>query len=172
MESKNAFVASKMMLDFIRDFTKLNEAQLLAVRSLMQDTVGQVMQLIMDINSIAEGSMVSEPSSQAIVERFTKGVETVTLNQDRISVLVSSLMGSVSSEDIIHQRISHVHQAVGSLNNALIHLIQNIGSITPDRISDLRNMVLTSVYTSYSTEEERHIFHGIFGRPRRKTSAA
>lgn len=172
MESKNAFVASKMMLDFIRDFTKLNEAQLLGIRRLMQDTVGQVMQLIMDINAVTDEPAVAKDQSQT-VERFTKGLEEATLRQDRVGVLVSSLMGSVSSEDIIRQRISHVHFAVECLNSALAQLISDFdGFLTADKITHLRNVVLTNVYKSYSAEEERQIFHDIFGRPRRKAAAA
>lgn len=173
MESKNAFVASKMMLDFIRDFTKLNEAQLLSVRRLMQDTVGQVMQLIMDINSVTDEPTATKDNSEIVVERFTKGLEAVTLKQDRVGALVASLMGSVSSEDIIHQRISHVHFAVECLNSALAQLISDFdGFLTPDKINLLRNIVLTNVYKNYSTEDERQIFHDIFGRPRRKAEAA
>ncbi len=169
MEGKNALVASKLMLDFIRDFTKLNETQLLAVRQLMQETVGQVMQLVMDINSVTDAQ--SNDQSKAVVDRFTKGIEAVTLQQDRVGSLVSSLMGSVSSEDIINQRISHVHFAVECLNNALAQLINDFdGFLTQEKINQLRNTVLTQVYTKYSTEDERHIFHEIFGRPRRKAA--
>ena len=40
------------------------------------------------------------------------------------------------------------------------------------KVKMLRNKVLTEVYLSYSSEEEKEVFHKIFGYPRQKNKAS
>lgn len=172
MENRARFLVSKAVLDFLRDFMRLNEALLTSARSLMKDTVAQAMDLVMMAGSVpneeSKARKLEEPSDlQQIANLFSKDVEAVCAADKRLGQLLSSLMGVVSADDIIQQRLNHVLYGVRRFNAALITLIQGQEAMTIENVTSFRNVVLTDIYRTYTTNDEREIFHAVFGRPKR-----
>jgi len=55
----------------------------------------------------------------------------------------------------------------------LTKLLENYErTMSPAVIEQFRSVVLTQVYKSYTTQEEKEIFHKIFGTPKSKVKAS
>lgn len=172
MENRAHFLVSKAVLDFLRDFMRLNEALLTSTRSLMKDTVSEAMDIVMSAGAVpneeGKARQLDQTSDlQQISNLFSKDVEAVCAADKRLGQLLSSLMGVVSTDDIIQQRMNHVLFGVRRFNSALVAMIQGQQVMTIEGVANFRNLVLSDVYQSYTTNEEREIFHQIFGRPKR-----
>ncbi|MFY7927995.1 MAG: hypothetical protein ACOVS5_03915 [Oligoflexus sp.] len=210
MERKEGFAASKILIDFIRDFTLLTEQQLLSVRKTMEATVAEVMQyvtgmsnltseqkaranevLVRDSESAAfvpssakdlsnkEDAIISSEKSDEVRKNylenqlmrtgglFSKHMEALSRVDSDLQALVSRVIGSVSNDDVMAQRLNHITQSLHELEKELTELLANHKSyLTPEAMKKFRNKVLTSIYLSYTSEEEREIFHKIFGHPK------
>lgn len=172
MENRARFLVSKAVLDFLRDFMRLNEALLTSTRALMKDTVSQAMDIVMSAGSVpneeGKARQLGDASDlRQIANLFSKDVEAVCAADARLGQLLSSLMGVVSTDDIIQQRLNHVLLGVRRFNSALITMIQGKEAMTIDDVASFRNVVLSDIYRAYTTNDEREIFHQIFGSPKR-----
>lgn len=172
MENRARFLVSKAVLDFLRDFMRLNEALLTSTRALMKDTVSQAMEIVMSAGTVSNEEskalqFAQGSDLQQIANLFSKDVEAVCAADKRLGQLLSSLMGVVSTDDIIQQRLSHVLFGVRRFNSALVAMIQGQQAMTIENVANFRNVVLSDVYRAYTTNDEREIFHQIFGRPKR-----
>ncbi len=210
-EQQDSNLASKILVDFVRDFSLLTEQQILSVRKMMEQTVTEVMEHVTSMTAQAasrqdkanellvldgtqNGAFVS--SNRVVVENkeqellrsaqneetrktylesqlmrsggvFTKHLEALSrLNVD-LQTLVIRVMGAVSIDDVIAQRLSHVISSIQELQDELVPLISHHKDYTtPDAVKLFRNRVLTKVYLSYTSEDEKEVFHKIFGHPR------
>lgn len=177
MENRARFLVSKAVLDFLRDFMRLNEALLTSTRGLMKDTVSQAMDLVMSAGAVPTAGGVAshlaeEADLQQIASPFSKEVEAICSADQRLGQLLSSLMGVVSADDIIQQRLNHVLSGVRHFNAALIAMIQDKQTMTLEGVTSFRNRVLSDIYRTYTMNDEREIFHRIFGRPKRSQEEA
>lgn len=210
MERKEEFLASKILIDFIRDFTLLTEQQIIAIRRLMESTVRDVMNHVTHISNLssshtekanevliaADGQKDLVSSSRSEIEKkeqvilsdteneslrkaalesqlmragglYTKHLEALSRMDGDVQSLISRVVGSVSNDDVMAQRLSHV---ISSLNHLQLGLSEVLGSfpkyLKPEAIKSFRNKVLTNVYLSYTSQDEREIFHRIFGHPK------
>ncbi len=208
MDSKEAFLAAKVLVDFIRDLTSLAEQQLLAIRRLMEVTVQDVMSSVSNISSTAdakknqasevlvrddhnndfkktstqdldrEGEVASAESLEkrrAFLESklrraggvFSKHMEALSTTDTEVQNLLIRVVGSVSMDDVMAQRLSHVIQAIYQLRSGLAKVVSHHRDYqTQKNVKQLRNEILTEVYCSYTAEEEKEIFHKIFGQPK------
>ena len=215
LEQKDVFQASKILIDFLRDFTSLSEQQLLSTKIMLEGIVSQVMASMMEMSDEAShkkseasevlvrdagsGSFISSSAnavekkeaanSQAASDGMRKGIlesqllrrsgvfskhlEAISMLDANLQKVLSDVIGSVSVDDVIAQRLSHVIQSLRSLQRALAVFLTDFKTeCTVARVKLLRNTVLTEVYLSYSSEEEKEVFRKIFGRPRAKSKAS
>lgn len=180
MELKTRYMAAKLFLDFIRDFSRLNEEQLSEVRKLMQETVSGVMNEM--LNLAQAPSQRSLPNSEAgsptdkvqsPAHPYSKSIEELASMNNRVGQMLSSLMGTVSTEDVIYQRINHIVQSFQTFNTTMRQFVADFeGSMSPENVTQAKNVMLTQIYRTYTTEEERSIFHRIFGKPKKAKKAA
>jgi hypothetical protein len=104
---------------------------------------------------------------------FSKHLEAISMLDANLQKVLSDVIGSVSVDDIIAQRLGHVIQSLQTLQVALAKfLVDYKTECSPEKVKLLRNKVLTEVYLSYSSEEEKEVFHKIFGYPRQKSKAS
>lgn len=212
---KDVFQASKILIDFLRDFTSLSEQQLLSTKDMLEGVVSQVMAsmmkmsdesshkkveasevLIKDFNSGAfvsssasavEKKEAAQPDADRADNRkvilgskllrssgvLSKHLEAISMLDTNLQKVLSDVMGSVSVDDIIAQRLGHVIQSLQTLQRALAQFLLDYKTeCSPERVKLLRNKVLTEVYLSYSSEEEKEVFHKIFGYPRQKSKVS
>lgn len=101
--------------------------------------------------------------------KFSKQIEAVSTMEEDVRELLFFIMGAASINDVIEQRINHMIFSFKKFNELLVTIINDMEDrITIDDIKLFRNKILTSVYLSYTTEDERKIFHKIFGLPVKK----
>lgn len=123
-----------------------------------------------EANSEALRKIVLESKLLRSSGSFSKHLEAISMLDSNLQKLLSDVIGVVSLDDVIAQRLSHVIESLQTLQGALTHFLKDYkNECRPERVKLLRNKVLTKVYLSYSSEEEKDVFHKIFGHP--KTSA-
>ncbi len=210
IESKDSITASKILVDFLRDFTLLTEQQLVSIRVLMEKTVADVMDSVMSMNNVATEKkvkaneiLVKDKASQGFVSSsskeleknetqilsgqsndslrkdylenklmrtgglFSKHMEAISGLDHDLQNIIAKIIGAVSVDDVIAQRLSHIISSMNNLQNELSELLVNFKqNARAESIKGFRNKVLTQVYLSYTSEDERLIFHRIFGHPK------
>lgn len=207
MESKESFLAAKILVDFIRDFTFLAEQQLLAIRGLMESTVEEIMTSVNNISSTADDHIsqaskvmlkddqtdkfrevsteeVDQKEAQLSSSRdekrialenqlrrsggiFSKKMEALSTMDENVQDVLIKVVGAVSMDDVMGQRLSHVIHSIYLLRTGLARVVKNKGEFnTQKSVKQFRNELLTEVYRSYTAEEEKKIFHDIFGQPK------
>ena len=202
MDSKEAFLSAKILVDFVRDFTSLSEQQLIAIRKRMEQTVEDIMQSVHQLSSKAD-SRVEQASSvlkkdeetdgfktekvdsssagdkdkanlEDMLRRsggvFSKHMEALSSIDGDVNDVIGKVIGAVSMDDVMAQRLAHVTDSINLFRRGLAKVVTNFGDFnTQKKVKALRNEILTEVYRSYTAEEEKVIFHKIFGQP--KTSS-
>ncbi|SME87713.1 hypothetical protein [Pseudobacteriovorax antillogorgiicola] len=208
VDSKEAFLSAKILVDFIRDFTFLSEQQLMAIRKLMESTVQDIMSSVNHISSTADDKIekasrvlvkddqsddfmnasmeeadtkATKTSESAYEQRrialenklrrsggvFSKHMEALSTMDTDVQDLLVKVVGSVSMDDVMAQRLSHVTQSIHLLRAGLSKVVNDHRVFsTQSSVKQLRNEILTEVYRSYTAEEEKQIFHKIFGQPK------
>ncbi len=210
MERKEETIASKILIDFVRDFTHLTENQLTAVRKMMEDTVRNVMDSVMGMSESAsnqkkkaneilvhdaqqknlissdrqeleklETANIGQETNEDIRKNtlesqmmraggvFTKHMEALSRTDGELQRLVLKVVGSVSNDDLMAQRLSHVISSLAIMRNELSVVLADYKKHnTPEAIKAFRNRVLSEVYLSYTAESEKQIFHQLFGHPK------
>ncbi|HYX34031.1 MAG TPA: hypothetical protein VE954_13035 [Oligoflexus sp.] len=209
VESKDSFVASKLLVDFLRDFTLLTEQQLVSIRMLMEKTVADVMDSVTSMSQVADEKkikanevLIKDKKSQDFVSSsskelekdeiailaptsndslrkdylenklmrtgglFSKHMEAISGLDRDLQNMLAKIIGAVSVDDVIAQRLSHIIAGMNQLQVELATLLANFKlNARVESIKLFRNRVLTQVYLSYTSEDERLIFHKIFGHP-------
>jgi hypothetical protein len=98
---------------------------------------------------------------------FSKHMEAISGLDHDLQNLIAQIIGAVSVDDVIAQRLSHIIAGMNHLQVELATLLANYKQhARADAIKLFRNRVLTQVYLSYTSEDERLIFHKIFGHPK------
>lgn len=207
MDSKDAFLSAKIMVDFVRDFIYLAEQQLLSIRKMMESIVGEIMTSVHAISSKADDKIgtashvlvkdpgtdrfknasadeadehvtaneSSESKGRASLEAklmrsggiFSKHMEVLGTMETEVQEVLIKVVGSVSMDDVMAQRLSHVTQSIKILRRGLSKVMKdNQNFRTQENVKRFRNEILTEVYLSYTAEEEKKIFHKIFGQPK------
>jgi hypothetical protein len=210
VESKDSFVASKILVDFLRDFTLLSEQQLVSIRVLMERTVADIMDSVTSMSAVTDEKkmkanevLVKDKTSQGFVSSsskelekdekaildptsndslrkdylenklmrtgglFSKHMEAISGLDRDLQNMIAKIIGAVSVDDVIAQRLSHIIAGMHQLQMELATLLANYkANASVEAIKLFRNRVLTQIYLSYTSEDERLIFHKIFGHPK------
>lgn len=103
--------------------------------------------------------------------RFSKEMEAMSNLDGEIKGLLLCVMGSVSNDDVVKQRLDHIIYSLREFNKAVEKVIEdNASQMNSKNVQTVCATLMTQIYRSYSSQEEREIFHKIFGKP--KTKAA
>jgi len=113
-----------------------------------------------------------ENSLRRLGGRFTKHMEALSTLDNELKEVLFGVMGALSSDDVIRQRLEHVVKSTQILGDFFAQL--SSASVMEDlnKAHELRMRALTSVYKSFTTEDEKEIFHSIFGKPVGKVKAS
>lgn len=133
-----------------------------------------------EVDEIAKGN-VAEVQRREFLENqlrraggvFSKHMEALhTIDRDLQDVLFK-VMGAVSMDDVMGQRLIHVIDSVLLLKEGISNVVGDYTKYgKPKEVQNLRNQILSKVYRSYTTEEEKEIFHKLFGQPREVKEAS
>lgn len=82
-----------------------------------------------------------------------------------VSSSVLAIVGALSSEDLIAQRLEHTILSLKSLQTGLSFLLIDYDErCTKDEVTRITKSILTYTYRQYTAEEEKARFHEIFGK--------
>lgn len=193
MGSKHTYMEIRALLDFLRDFALLCEKQLGQIYILSGNSVSSMMNSIYSISDTTEKTKIGLessvlPSSKkwreetdlfnkdvlqdeilSAVKKFSFQLEKIDLLDKEVHSLLYAIIASASVDDLIRQRITHTMFSVSKFNEMLATIISDFdGKLTIPNIKNFRNRILTEIYRSYTSEEERRIFHSVFGEPLQK----
>lgn len=83
----------------------------------------------------------------------------------QLSTLVLSIVGALSSEDLIAQRLEHTILSLKSLQTGLSFLLIDYDErCRTDEIENITKSILTYTFRQYTAEEEKQRFIEIFGK--------
>ena len=138
-----------------------------------QDEVNQIM------NSAASAAAAAPPLFTAVngnvdgdsLRRssglFSKHMEAMeTLDGDLQGMLVT-MMGALSQDDVISQKIEHVTSSLNALQTSLTYLLTDFsGRCNEEGIARFAKDLKAVVFRSYTMEDEKKIFYSVFPEDR------
>ena len=116
-----------------------------------------------DLDALAE-TETDEDIARRTGGIFSKHMEALSEMDQSIANKLVEVMGSLSADDIMAQRISHMHAGIRALQLSLTRILVNFDDLyTPENVLKICNDLLNLTYKTYTTEEERLIFKEVFG---------
>lgn len=154
--------ASRTLIEFIQTYSDLQEKHLDAITRVMRETVDGVMAGIEEISKkFVTGSKEGHDSG---AQSLDSDLETLLL----------SMMGQLSRDDIIKQRIEHVRMSMQALQSHLTYILGDYESRCTDGevtrfVQDLKTITLRI----YTMEDEKRLHVAVFqDDPRRDNKAS
>lgn len=84
---------------------------------------------------------------------------------EKVSSSVLGIVGALSSEDLIAQRLEHTILSLKSLQTGLSFLLIDYDDrCRPEEVERVTKSILTYTFRQYTTEEEKERFREIFGK--------
>lgn len=214
--------ASYEFIQFISSYTTMIEAHVVAVRKILEDTVGDVMQGVSEISdqtrlkkeeadsalfrvytepdkeeatalnevqgsvdNIFKSASMSDREAQedaavnsqdqsdaaSIIEnklrrvsgKFSKHMEALSTLDDNLKEQLITMMGALSNDDVIGQRLEHICKGIHALNVAISHVMADyLNRCVDSEILAVKDQVLSYVYATYTTEEEKRLHEHFF----------
>lgn len=198
MHSKEAFQASKLMLEFITHYVDLAQHQLLSIKEEMDGTCQTLMSQVEQISNLTdtkkqeadtiivndkkllssaecatqECNIVIKNCFQRSGGLYTKSMEAVSSLDESIQSMVLGVIGIISMDDVIRQRMDHVISSINMLHATILEIVPLIQKgLNRNDVKLIRNRLLTKTYKMYTMESEKKLFHKYFGRPIEKKAA-
>ncbi len=215
MNDRDKIEVGSEIVEFYRDFVRLIEMQLIAVRSQVDDTVQTLMKSIDKVNkettkvsNQAEKSLTDkftnpDPEDATIIQRIQKEVSRVfdeatgqtsegatdkesgeylrllkmvdrnfsgdMKNLNHVDGVLQNalmtMMGTLSMEDVIAQRVDHVENSINVVHGQLKEMVKELGMNKSKRldVDAYSKSALRRTFEVYTTEDEKEIFRAVFG---------
>lgn len=97
---------------------------------------------------------------------FSKHMESISTIDDSVKELVLGMVGSMSNNDVIKQRLDHSVMALRALHLGLANILVDLDErLKPGVIQEFKDNLLEYTFKSFTTEGERNAFKAIFGPP-------
>lgn len=186
--------AIRELLQFVSDFSRLIDKQVSDARGVMLKTVDQMMASVNEISEAtdfklrkADEMLVKESSDKDFVSKSAKEVDArlvdpaarvKAINQkisehmstlghldDSVRGVLFSIMGAMSMDDVVRQRLEHVTSAALSVETAVRAILEEFskGTLTPQLATNVKNTLAQKMYKSFTMEDEKAVFKGILG---------
>jgi hypothetical protein len=187
---------------FVGEFVRLIDQQVSDVRTTMLKTVDQMMASVMQINEAADrklkmaGEILVKDVDQSkfvskrakdLDERLIDPAERVKVINEQISshmtqlsnlddsvrMVLFSIMGALSMDDVVRQRIEHVTTAAHAVDKSIKSVMQEYlqSGLKEDRVKPLINKMALDLFKSYTMEEEKAVFKAVLGDVKNYQSA-
>lgn len=215
-DNKEGFLASKELIEFLRQYMSVMEKQLNEIRAIMISTtkgvmgeiekmsantevgkkqaedmltnlylnpddgakelVGSIQDAVDDIVNQAQEGAVHEGSSEVNEDEvlrmkirrfggvFSKHMEALSTLDDNIKEVLLSIMGALSTDDVIDQKLDHVERSLNALQISLAYVLVDFETrFSRTGVLKLKKELLQYTYRQYTMENERDIHKKIFG---------
>lgn len=163
MTSKDdKLVASQELVAFINKYTILLEQQLDNIRKTMSTTVSKVMT---DIEALSKAADLTKSSAPKNIKDMVAGGSLSNKFSGELSDILMSMMGALSADDVIAQRLAHVVSGIQTFNVGMSYVLMDFDNrFNTAAVNRLTDDILKTTYRYYTTEEERDIFKTMFGK--------
>lgn len=123
------------------------------------------------IESMAGGSLPEETTGPSRVgAKFSKTVEAISGLHSGLSQPLVNIMGVLSYEDVVGQRLSHITSTMNHLSEELGHLVGGLNQpISQDAVEAFRHSLLTFSLSQYTITEEKQLFYKYYPKNDRGT---
>jgi hypothetical protein len=138
-----------------------------------QDAVDQVME-----QAMAEGAKTTAQEQEDLKAKlrrssgvFSKHMESLERLDDDLSGLLLSMMGALSRDDVISQRIEHVMMGLNAMQASLTYILTDFETRCKEGEVDryIRDLKAFTLRT-YTTEDEKRTFFKVFPDEKKKAS--
>jgi hypothetical protein len=82
---------------------------------------------------------------------------------ENIGDILMSILGNLSADDVVGQRLTHVGHAIKMLNQKLDELFENVDNLSTAEVLDIKQNLLELMYKNFTMEEERAVYQSIVG---------
>lgn len=150
----------------VTTYTNPDEEQ----RKAMDDVQGDVDRLLESMEAGEAPAAAGAPVGEAIADKlrrnagfFSKHMEALGTMDEKLQGLLLAMMGQLSRDDVISQRIAHVMMALQALQTSLTYVLTDFETRCKDGevdkfIGDLKSYALRT----YTMEEEKKLYFSIF----------
>lgn len=194
VDDANRETAVQELLIFVRDFAKLMDQSLIDTRKIMEKTVEQMMGSVSAINEAADLQLkkadevlVKDTANQKFVSKSAKDLDSQYANpaarvklineqissqmaslshlDDSVRSVLFSIMGALSSDDVIRQRLEHVTTSINAMENGIGSVVKGFGTkeLGEADVHKINSNMADTMYRSYTMEEEKSVFKSILG---------
>lgn len=182
------------LLLFVRNFARLMDQQLSDTRKIMEKTVEQMMNSVSAINDAADIQLkkadevlVKDKDNQTFVSKRAKEVDSnfadpagrVKVLNEHISThmatlgnldesvrsVLFSIMGALSMDDVIRQRLEHVTTSMNAMENGVGRVLAEFsaGRLVDADAKLINSEMADKMYRSFTMEEEKTVFRNVLG---------
>lgn len=124
--------------------------------SSIQDSVDAILQSVSQGGVTTEEKLKDNDAERRLVGRFSKHMEALSTLDGDLQDFMMVIMGALSNEDVISQRIEHVARSLNALKLGLAYVLVDIDSrFTFEGIQKLKRDMLSYTKRQYTTEDER-----------------
>ena len=111
----------------------------------------------------SEATSVIENKLRRVSGKFSKHMEALSTLDDELKEQLITMMGALSNDDVIGQRLEHICKGIHALNVAITHVMADYQARCVDgEIVAVKDQVLSYVYATYTTEEEKRLHKHFF----------
>lgn len=115
--------------------------------------------------SASKSELVLESKLGQINRKLDESVGRLSKFDETVNSSVFSIVGALSSEDLIAQRLEHTILSLKSLQTGLSFiLIDYEERCRSEEVERVVKSILTYTFRQYTAEEEKERFHAIFGK--------
>jgi len=91
--------------------------------------------------------------------KFTKHMEALATMDDKTKSLLFAMMGALSNDDRVGQRIEHISLSLNALQVGLGYILVDLKQrFQPDQVRHFRTDLLEYTFQQYTMEEEKKLF--------------
>jgi regulator of protease activity HflC (stomatin/prohibitin superfamily) len=82
-----------------------------------------------------------------------------------VQEVLTAIMGALSVDDVVRQRLEHVTTATHALDHSVSALLSEFakGTFSPVVATTVRNDLAQKMYKSFTMEDEKQVFKSILG---------
>lgn len=193
MNDPSKMQVSRELLDFLIEYSRLLDQHVAMVRKILLSTVDAAMANVMEINAAADfkmmkaGEVLVKDKSSSFVSKNAKELDqsfvdpaakvkhiNESLSQhmsglsnldDSVRGFLFSIMGGLSVDDVVRQRLEHVNTSVMALQSGVQKIIDQYnsgGKVTEQFVELVQHEMLSKMYKSFTMEDEKKVFAKVF----------
>ncbi len=119
--------------------------------------------------SNGEEAAILESKMRRVAGKFSKHMEALSTLDESLKQELFLVMGALSNDDVIGQRLEHVCKGIHALNVAISHVLEDFPErCVEDELGVIQNDLLAYIFKIYTSEEEKRLHHHFFSPPLRK----